>query len=59
MRNLELFKYLSATMKWANENGINFKGVIEEVSLAGFSNEEVGMMIKEICLNDSFKINKK
>ena len=59
MKDLELFKYLSATMKWANENEINFKGVIEEVSLAGFSNEEVGIMIKEICLNDSFKINKK
>mgnify|MGYP005990873141 CR=1 FL=1 len=59
MNQNELLKYLSDTMKWANDKGITFKGVIEEIALAGFTNEEVGMMMKEICMNPTFKIKTK
>ena len=60
MKNqINLLDYLSDTMKWANKSNITFKGVIEEITLAGFTNEEIGMMMKEICLNPTFKIKTK
>ena len=59
MKATEILNYLSDTMKWANDNGINYKDVIEEIATAGFTNAEVGFMIKEISLNNTFKINNK
>ena len=53
----EMLHFLSDTMKWANKGGFTFKQVIEEIALCGHDNEQVGFMIKEICLNRSFNIN--
>ena len=56
---IDLMEYLADTMSWANRHNITFKGVIEEIALGGFTNEEIGIMMKAICLNPTFKINRK
>jgi len=55
-KEMELMDYLSDTYHWAKENNMTFKDVVEEISTAGFSNEELGIMMKEIVSNDTFNI---
>lgn len=52
----ELQKMLELVYATAKKENWTFKDVVAEIATAGFSNDEVGIMIKHIILNETFDI---
>lgn len=50
----ELLNFLQETYDFAKTNNWTIKDLVSEITLAGFSNEEVGIMMKEVVLNPTF-----
>lgn len=50
----ELLNFLQETYNFAKTNNWTLQDLVSEITLAGFSNEEVGIMMKEVLLNPTF-----
>ena len=50
----ELLNFLQETYNFAKSNNWTLQDIICEITFAGFSNEEIGIMIKEVLRNDTF-----
>jgi hypothetical protein len=52
--NTKLLNFLQETYDFAKTNNWTLKDIISEITFAGFSNEEIGIMLKEVLRNDTF-----
>lgn len=54
MYTKELHKFLQTTYDLAKNDNWTLQDIIKEITLAGFDNEEIGVMMKQIVLNPTF-----
>lgn len=52
--NTELLNYLQEIYDCAKTDNWTLQDIIKEIATSGFTNEEIGVMMRQIVLNETF-----